>query len=1212
MNDKEKETKPTQAHQELRIHTALGDDALLLVSFRYAEELGRPFRLDAVVEAARPGLKPEDLIGTPATLTIVRHDGQPRFINGVVCRVAQPAEARANLVYDLTIHPLLYLLSRTSDCRIFQPSDDALTKPVTPLSIVKDVLEEHRIDVEDRTRGTYPETRFTVQYRETDLNFISRLMEKYGIYYFFRHENGRHVMVLVDEIAQHDPLDGHGELIYHHGARMIQGTIHDWRVESEIQTETVALNDFDMFAPAKDLRVSKELATRRVDKASELYDYPGEYYETGVGENLARTRAEELGAHGKIYIARTDARGITAGGTFTLKDPTQALRTDGKKSFLVVATAVEASVAGHSSHAQRPTHFACTFRCISTDRPFRPARITPRPIVTGPQTAIVVGPNDEEIHTDELGRVKVRFHWDRYHEADDRASCWVRVSQAWAGKNWGAMFLPRVGHEVVVEFLEGDPDRPIITGRVYNNDHKPPYELPAHKTVSTIKSLSTKKGGGGGGFNELRFEDSKDSEQVFLHAQRRMDLRVRANLYETVGGNREERVGNKDKGDHNIFVCGDTNDHRKGGEYYKTEKVVNHTVLDDVVEDLQKNQTVKVAERLTLNAKEIVQEAQQTLSLKGNTVTAQGAQALNLKAGSVFVEGTQAVHLKVGGNFVVIDAAGVSINGTKVGINSGGAAQGAGSPLSATDPTIEEPIEAASATTALPGQKGRGKGSKRTRTRRTVPLLRAPDPPPPVTPGTTAFGPATADEVELVEVVEVIGRAGTTDPTAPVQTRRQYVNLPREAGGARMGAHRGAIREHGRIIYLKARIRWRDSSKTASLAGQSVRFYAQPTGASQKDPAQLHADLRAGFDRPNGGMNKTVQTDAQGWTPVVQFHTSRYGGDKFHLYATLLSSDSGGLDAGEYEVWRKIHFEVDTMKRPSGVDYMDVVSGVINDFVAAHARAFTEAIQVPRNSSPAHQRLLNYSDLTTLHTNTADSSGDQYIHLMYVDTVLTGDRQEFEAAYGGITVPAGTTPVRLALDALDANFLPTDSDWVVSASWTDPTSGASGTIPRNKITIPAPTGEYARHRNQGGNFDRWIFFVGLDGTGAPTGSRVNINIRYRSRDDLSGVQIGQTTTVAMRFRETRANGGELGLANATLQTSIHESSHAFGLASRQLPSGVANPNFITNGGGHCNFTATCVMTPALHDHTAFCDRCLDCLRARNLARINVQPGDAMP
>ncbi len=1204
MSDKEKETKPTQANQDLRIHTALGDDALLLVGFRYVEELGRPFRLDAAVEAARPGLKPEDLIGTSATLTIMRRDGKPRFINGIVCRVTQPSEARANLVYDLTIHPLLYLLSRTSDCRIFQPSDPNLTKPVTPLSIVKDVLEEHRIEVDDRTRGRYPETKFTVQYRETDLNFISRLMEKHGIYYFFEHENGRHVMVLVDEMAQHKPLDGYPDLVYHHGNRMIIDTVRDWRVESEIQTEAVALNDFDMMAVSKNLRVSKEVATRRVDKASELYDYPGEYYETSDGENLVRTRAEELGAHGKVYIARTDVRGVVAGGTFNLKDPTQALRSDGKKSFLVIATTVEASITGHASDTRRDTEYACTFRCISTDRPFRPARITPRPIVTGPQTAIVVGPEQEEIHTDELGRVKVRFHWDRYHEADDKASCWVRVSQAWAGKNWGAMFLPRVGHEVIVEFLEGDPDRPIITGRVYNNDHKPPYELPVHKTVSTIKSLSSKKGGGGGGFNELRFEDKKDSEQIFIHAQRRMDLRVRASLYETVGGNREERVGNKDKGDHNIFVCGDTNDHRKGGEYYKTEKVVNQTVVEDVVEDFQKNQTVKVTERLTLNAKEIVQEAQDTLSLKGKTVTAQGAQALNLKAGSVFVEGTQAVHLKCGGNFVVIDAAGVAINGTKVSINSGGAAQGAGGPLSITDPTIEEPIEAAAATTALPGQMGRGSGSQRTRKRRTVTLLRAPEPPPPITPGTTAFGPATADEVELVEVVEMIGRSSATDPTAPVEARRQYVNLPRESGGA-------VTKQNGRVIYLKARIRWRDASKTGSLAGQSVRFYAQPTGANQKDPAQLHADLRAGFDRANGGMNKTVQTNANGWTPVVQFHTSRYGGDKFHVFATLLSTDTGGLDGGEYEVWRKITFEVDAMQRPSGVDYMDVVSGIINDFVAAHAGAFTEAVQVPRNSSPAHQRLTNYSDLGTVHTNTADSSGDRYIHLMYVDTVLTGDRSDVEVTFNGVTVPAGANPLTLALDALQATFLPTDADWVVSASWTDPATGATGTIPRAKFSTPVAAGQYARHRNQGGDFDRWNFNVRFDGTGAPAGSAVNLTLRYKNREYLSGVQIGQTTTVAMRFRETRANGGQLNLAVATLQTSIHESSHAFGLASRQLPTGANNPNFITQGGGHCNFSTTCVMTPALHEHPAFCDRCLDCLRARNLARINVQPGDAM-
>ncbi|MBM4109092.1 MAG: type VI secretion system tip protein VgrG [Phycisphaerae bacterium] len=784
MSDQEKPTKPTQANQELRIHTALGEDAVLLASFRYAEELGRPFRLDVVVEAARPGLKPEDLVGTSVTLTIVRGDGKSRFINGVVCRVSQSAEARTDLFYELAIHPRLWLLSRTSDCRIFQPAT-AKTKPVTPLSIVKDVLEEHLVDVEDRTKGTYPETKFTVQYRETDLNFVSRLMEKHGIYYFFEHENGRHVMVLVDEMAQHKELDGHKELVYHHGAGMVEDSVYEWRVDSEIQTEAVALNDFDMKAPGKNLRVSRDLTTKRVDKTSELYDYPGEYYETAHGETLVKVRAEELGSHGKVYSARTDVRGVVAGGTFELKDPTQALRKDGKKSFLVVATSVEASVAGYGSAGERGTEFSCVFRCISTDRSFRPARITPRPIVTGPQSAIVVGPQDEEIHTDELGRVKVRFHWDRDHEADDKASCFIRVSQAWAGKGWGAVFLPRVGHEVVVEFYEGDPDRPVITGRVYNEDHKPPYDLPANKTMSTIKSLSSKDAAG---FNELRFEDKKDAEQIFVHAQRNLDVRVRATEKETTYGNREVRVGwekdGKKGGSFNTLVRLDQNTIVQTGRYEQIDDVRHETVKKDVIVDHQANQTTTVKETAQLNAKKVIVETSDEISHTTNKSLVKASSAIDHKAGQTYVveggqtfsakggmdshlEGGMNVHikagmkvnieaplgisLKCGGNAVVLDPSGVSIQGIMVKINMGAAAGPAQAAKSAKDASpfqakeIEEPIEALVADDGKPGKKGTGKAKPRTRKKRTPDTQKPPPyPPPPPPPKTETQAPPPA------------------------------------------------------------------------------------------------------------------------------------------------------------------------------------------------------------------------------------------------------------------------------------------------------------------------------------------------------------------------------------------------------------------------------------------------------------------------------------
>jgi type VI secretion system secreted protein VgrG len=1200
---------PTQANRRIAINTPLGPDALLVRRCLVQEQISRLFQIELELTSTRNSINFDEIVGKNVTVRVEVARQQTRHFNGFVCRFVQAPSERNSSIYRATVVPWLWFLTRSADCRIFQSSMEEPPDAMTVPGIIKKVFKDHGFEDfrDDGLSAAYRTWEFCVQYRETAFNFVSRLMEQEGISYFFEHENGRHTLVLTDSINGHTPFTGYETVPYHphtSGATDRESIIH-WTAEKEVQSGSYILNDFNFENPRQAMQrglVVTSDVTRAHDLSDQaIYDYPGEFQTSSDGETLARLRIEELQARHEILRGQANARGLSAGFKVTLQNHP---RPDQNREYLITSVDYQFDEGdpetGAATNADK--FVDCEFSAIPATEPFRTARVTPKPQIQGPQTAIVVGPSGDETHTDTHGRVKVQFHWDRHGKADENASCWIRVSQAWAGKSFGAFALPRIGHEVIVEFLEGDPDRPIITGCVYNVDNRPPYTQPTNANVTTFKTNTIKDGQG---YNEIRFEDKKGSEQVFIHSQGRMDVRVNSSLYETAGGNREETVGHDDKGDLNRTVCKDLNLHDKGGRYELTDKLRNRTVKEDVVEDHQSKQTVKVTDRLTLNAKEIAIEAEQAVSLKSDTTTVQGAQTLNLKAGTVLIEGTQGIHLKSGSNFVVIDAAGVSVVGTQVMVNSGGAAQGAGAPLTIQDPDIEEPFDAAGASTALPGQHtGGGRAAPRTRTRRRVNLLRAPEPPPPTPLGTTGFGPNTAEEVELVEVVEVTGPAGSTTPTAPCETRRQFVNLTRTVSGTEH-------KENGRIVFVKARLQWRDTSKTDPLTGRSVRFYAEPDGTN-KAPAQLVATLRAGFDGPDSGMNKSVQTAADGWTPAVPFHVSRYGGDTFRIFATLLTTDSGGRAAGQYEVWRKITFEVDAMQRPSGTDYMDVASGVISQFVSAHAGAFTEAIQVGRNSSPTHRRLLNFGDINSFHTSCAEASGARYIHLMYVDTVLTGDTVENQMIFRGVTVPAGATPVRLALDALQATFLTGATGWVVSATWTDPAAATNGTIPSGNFSSPTPTGTYARHRNQGGDFDRWEFDVRLNGTGAPAGARVNITVRYTSQKFLSGVQIAQTTTVAMRFRELRANAGTgFDLANATLQTSIHESSHAFGLASRQRPDGTTNPDFTTGGGGHCTHTTTCVMTPALHEHTAFCDFCSDNLRARKLEQINVQPGDAM-
>jgi type VI secretion system secreted protein VgrG len=391
-----------------------------------------------------------------------------------------------------------------------------------------------------------------------------------------------------------------------------------------------------------------------------MFDYPGKYVTVSEGEHYARTRLEEAQAQFELARGSTNCRGVCSGSLFKLKSHHRA---DQAREYLIVETNQELEYNEYETMEARGTDYQCAFTAISSRQAFRPARTTPKPVVRGPQTAIVVGPSGQEIYTDKYGRVKVQFHWDRYGKADENSSCWIRVSQNWAGKRWGAMFVPRIGQEVIVDFLEGDPDQPIITGRVYNGESMPPYALPDEMTKSTLKSYSSK---GGGGFNEIRFEDKKGEEQLFVHAERNQDNRVKKDSLEWIGNERHLIVTKDQKekveGDKHLAVKGDHN-----------EKV-DGTLSQKLGTDLQQ----KVGSKHALDA----------------------GQEIHLKAGmNVVIEAGTGITLKVSGSFINIGPAGIYIKGPMVYINSGGAA-GSGSGCSPSPPA--EPTEADK---AEPGEK---------------------------------------------------------------------------------------------------------------------------------------------------------------------------------------------------------------------------------------------------------------------------------------------------------------------------------------------------------------------------------------------------------------------------------------------------------------------------------------------------------------------------
>ncbi len=631
----------TQEYKELEIATPLGKDVLLLTSMSGTEQLGRPFEFQVEMASEDHQIKSADIVGQNVTIRLSMGEDKNRYFNGFVSRFTQtPGEGRLAR-YRATVVPWLWFLTRTADCRIFQE----MTVP----DIIKQVFRDHGFtDFEDGLSGSYRTWPYCVQYRETDFNFVSRLMEQEGIYYFFKHENGKHSLVLADSASAHQPYPDYDQINYHPADAGVSDEeyISDWVVETRVQPGSYALNDFDFENTQKDLQARAKEGREHTAADFEIYDYPGEYTESSDGEKYARKRIEELQAQYEVATAGSDARGICTGCTFTLSEHP---RDDRNKEYLITSANYNIDAGEFYSGGQGGGEFvyACSFTAIDATQPFRALRITPKPSIPGPQTAMVVGPSGEEIYTDEYGRVKVQFHWDRYGKADENSSCWIRVAQVWAGKKWGAMYIPRIGQEVIIEFLEGDPDQPIITGRVYNGQAMPPYELPSEKTKSTLKSNSSK---GGQGFNEIRFEDKKGDEQIFIHAEKNQDIRVKNDCFEWIGNNRH-LVVKKDQFEH--------------VENNRSEKVDA-----DHKEEIGKDRHLKVKGK---EAKEITKSM--SLTVKGDVIevfkanhSEQTTKDYYLKAQNVVIEAMQNITLSVGGSYIAIEPAGIEISGPKISV----------------------------------------------------------------------------------------------------------------------------------------------------------------------------------------------------------------------------------------------------------------------------------------------------------------------------------------------------------------------------------------------------------------------------------------------------------------------------------------------------------------------------------------------------------------
>lgn len=551
----------TQRHREIQLTSVLPADVLLVRRMQAFEGLSQLSEYTLELYSERVDVNIDDLLATPMTVAVNLPKGGSRYFSGHVSHFWLTGRQGRYATYKAVLRPWLWFLTLASDCRIFQ----ALSVP----EILKQVFAPYSIADVDTSglSGSYPALNYCVQYRESDFNFVSRLMEQEGIYYFFKSTAGRHTLVLADSYGAHAPAPGYAQVRFmptDDPAIRDSEVIYAWRVGGQVQPGGYTLQDFDFERPAANLLAKSALAGGYPQSHHEHYDYPGKYTERKHGETYARTLLESQQLGTWRVTAATHARGLFPGALMTLAEHP---RSEQNAQFLLLEARYSLSSDTYEpTPAEHPAPvLTCEFVALSCQQQFRAPCLARKPLMHGPQTAIVVGKQGEEIWTDKYARIKVQFHWDREGQRDENSSCWIRVAQGWAGKRWGSLYLPRIGQEVVVSFLEGDPDRPLVTGSVYNADTLPPYALPEHATRSTIMSHSSK---GGGGYNELRFDDKKGAEQVFLHAQKNLDQRVLEDSLEWVGGDRHTKVDKdlceKVGGDRHSSVGGDRNENTEG------------------------------------------------------------------------------------------------------------------------------------------------------------------------------------------------------------------------------------------------------------------------------------------------------------------------------------------------------------------------------------------------------------------------------------------------------------------------------------------------------------------------------------------------------------------------------------------------------------------------------------------------------------------------
>src|SRR5262245_24746434 len=632
----------SQDNLYLTVTTPLGNDTLQLRTIHGEEQLSGLFHYTLELVSAQSNLDFAGIVGQSLTVTIHLADGSSRYIHGIVSRFVQAGSDEEFTTYFAELRPWLWLLTLTSDSRIFQNK--------TVPEILDTVFQALGCtDYRNNLSATYTAREYCVQYQESSFDFVSRLLEDEGIFYFFEHTADKHTLVLADDADAHVACPGLTEAPMRQSAKPGSevDVITACTLEQQVTSDAYALGDFAFETPSTKLGVSVSGASG----ARQRYEYPGGYSKTDAGEHRASLR---LSAHewpAKLLRGDGHCRAFTAGYTFTL---TEHKRTDINGTYVLQWLSLSAT----------QSQYANSFTAFPASVAFRPPLVTRKPHMHGAQTALVVGKSGEELWTDQYGRIKVQFHWDREGASNENSSCWVRVAQAWAGQGWGTLFIPRIGQEVVVSFLNGDPDCPLVTGAVYNAQQTTPYALPTEQTKSTIKSNSSK---GGGGFNELRFEDKKDAEEIFLHAQKDLQVTVQHDATTTINQNRSVTIQEAndtlvvEKGDRTINVNTGNETHTvKGTRSVTVSGNETHTNQANFTQDVQGNCTWKITGNLTIDVQGnvTIQSGGSLTNKAGVSLTNDAGATLTNKAGTSLISSGGATQT-IGADGTVIIGAGL-------------------------------------------------------------------------------------------------------------------------------------------------------------------------------------------------------------------------------------------------------------------------------------------------------------------------------------------------------------------------------------------------------------------------------------------------------------------------------------------------------------------------------------------------------------------------